>query len=355
MPTQEEGLNEPLDSPDDPSTLSAKARRRGIVGNLERHRKIIFMIQQRRCVPREDFLDELEVSLATFKRDLEYLRSRMRADIVYDRDAGGYRFDPKSANKKVELPGLWFSEKEATALVLMQHLLSNLDRGGLIGPHIDPLMDIVDGILGQSETTAKALRKRLKVFGMSARKTSLESFEEVGYALLSRQRIKIIHYSKSKDATTEREVSPQRLIYYRDNWYLDAWCHLRNDLRSFAVDGIKGVEAVDKKAEEISEKQLHEHFAESYGIFSGKATKTAKLKFTPQRARWVAGETWHGQQVGTFQPDGSYILEFGYHEDAELVMDILKHGPEVEVLGPPELRKHVAQALQATLGKYQNR
>jgi len=353
MPTQEAGLNEPLDSPDDPSTLSSKARRRGTVGNLERHRKIIFMIQQRRCVPRQDFLDELEVSLATFKRDLEYLRSRMRADIVYDRDAGGYRFDPKSANKKVELPGLWFSEKEATALVLMQHLLSNLDRGGLIGPHIDPLMDIVDGILGQSETTAKALRKRLKVFGMSARKTSLESFEEVGYALLSRQRIKIIHYSKSKDATTEREVSPQRLIYYRDNWYLDAWCHLRNDLRSFAVDGIKSVEAVDKKAEEISEKQLHEHFAESYGIFSGKATKTAKLKFTPQRARWVAGETWHGQQVGTFQPDGSYILEFGYHEDAELVMDILKHGPEVEVLEPLELKKSVRTALMSTLKLYQ--
>jgi len=353
MANTEEAPIAPIDNQEDPSTLSSEARRRGTVGNLERHRKIIFMIQQRRCVPRQDFLDELEVSLATFKRDLEYLRSRMRADIVYDRDAGGYRFDLKSANKKVELPGLWFSEKEATALVLMQHLLANLDRGGLIGPHIDPLMDIVDGILGQSETTAKALRKRLKVFGMSARKTSLESFEEVGYALLNRKRIKITHYSKSKDATTVREVSPQRLIYYRDNWYLDAWCHLRNGLRSFAVDGIKSVEEVDKRAEEISEKDLQEHFAESYGIFSGKATKQAKLRFTPQRARWVAGETWHGQQVGTFEPDGSYVLEFGYNEDAELVMDILKHGAEVEVLAPVELRKHVQQALKATLSQYQ--
>jgi predicted DNA-binding transcriptional regulator YafY len=336
------------------STLIPKRRRRGRMGDMERLHKIKYMIQSRGSVPMQDFLQELEISKATFKRDLEYLRSRMNAEIVYDRDSGGYRFDQQQIGKKVELPGLWFSEKEATALVLMQHLLSNLDRGGLIGPHIDPLMNIVDGILGQSETGAKALRKRLKVFGMSARKSSLDNFEDIGHALLERRRIRITHYSKSKDETTEREVSPQSMIYYRDNWYLDAWCHLRNDLRSFAVDGIRKVDLTDKKAQEVPEAQLKEHFSESYGIFSGKATKRAKLRFTAQRARWVAGETWHGKQVGTFLSDGSYVLEFDYDKDPELIMDILKHGSEVEVLEPAELRKHVQQALQATISKYQN-
>lgn len=322
------------------------------MSEAERHRKILYMIQRQGCVPRTDFLHALEVSPATFKRDLEYLRSRMRADIIYDRDTGGYRFDPKTKGKKVELPGLWFSEKEATALVLMQHLLSNLDRSGLIGSHIDPLMDIIDGILGQSETSAKALRKRLKVFGMAARKASLENFEDVGFALLNRKRIKIGYHSKGRDETTIREVSPQRMIYYRDNWYLDAWCHLRNDLRSFAIDGIRAVQLLDKKAEEIPEKQLHENFAESYGIFSGRATKRAKLKFTPERARWVSGETWHGQQIGKFEPDGSYVLEFDYNNDTELVMDILKHGAGVEVLAPEELKRHVKKALSDALAHY---
>lgn len=322
------------------------------MGDMERLHKIKYMIQARRCVPLQDFLSELEISRATFKRDLEYLRNRMNAEIIYDRDAGGYKFDPKFVNKKFELPGLWFSEKEATALVLMQHLLSNLDRGGLIGPHIDPLMDIIDGILGQSETGAKALRKRLKVFGIAARKSSLENFEEIGHALLNRQRLNITYYAKGKDETTDREVSPQRLIYYRDNWYLDAWCHLRGDLRSFAIDGIKKVVPVSKRAEEVPEKQLHDTFAESYGIFSGKATKRAKLKFTPARARWVAGETWHGQQVSSFEKDGSYILEVPYDKDPELIMDILKHGAAVEVLAPAELKKHVQQTLDAALKQY---
>lgn len=322
------------------------------MGDLERLYKIKYMIQARECVPLKDFLDELEISKATFKRDLEYLRSRMNASIVYDRFHGGYRFDGQSVGEKIELPGLWFSEKEATALVLMQYLLSRLDKGGLIEPHIQPLTTIIDGILGQSNTPAKELRKRLKVFGMSARKSSIESFEEIGSALLKRKRIEITYYARGTDKTTEREISPQRLIFYRDNWYLDAYCHLRKDLRSFALDGIRKVVISNTKADEISDKQLQEHFAESYGIFSGKANQRAKLKFTAEKARWVSGETWHGQQVSSFDKDGNYLLEFDYNQDPELIMDILKYGSGVEVLAPPSLRKRVKEELSSALRNY---
>jgi len=322
------------------------------MSDLERLHRIKYMIQARKCVPIQDFLEELEISKATFKRDLEYLRDRMNASIVFDRSEGGYKFDKPNAGEKVELPGLWFSEKEATALVLMQHLLDNLDQGGLISSHIDPLVEIIDGILGQSEVSAKELRKRIKVFGMSARKNSLENFEEVGNALLKRQRIQLEYYSKGKDETTNREVSPQRLIFYRDNWYLDAYCHLRKGLRSFALDGVKKAELLNKKTEEVSEKELQENFAESYGIFSGKATQRAKLRFTPERARWVAGETWHGQQVSSFDKEGNYILEFDYNQDPELVMEILRHGSGVEVIAPASLKKRVKDEVTKTLALY---
>lgn len=316
------------------------------MSDLERLHRIKYMIQARKCVPIQDFLDELEISKATFKRDLEYLRDRMNAAIVFDRADGGYRFDKPNLGEKIELPGLWFSEKEATALVLMQHLLDNLDQGGLISPHIEPLSEIINGILGQSEVSTKELRKRIKVFGMSARKNSLENFEEVGNALLKRQRLQIEYYSKGNNETTNREVSPQRLIFYRDNWYLDAYCHMRKGLRSFALDGIRKAELLNKKSDEVSEKELHENFAESYGIFSGKATQRAKLKFTPEKARWVAGETWHGQQIASYDKDGYYILEFDYNQDPELVMEILKHGDGVEVLAPASLRKKVKNELE---------
>jgi predicted DNA-binding transcriptional regulator YafY len=324
------------------------------MSDMERLHRIKYMIQQRKCVPREDFLSELEISPATFKRDLEYLRSRMQASIVYDRFMGGYKFENSASEERIEMPGLWFSEKEATALVLMQHLLSSLDQGGLIGPHIEPLTAIIDGILGQSETSAKELRKRIKVIGMGSRKNSIENFSEIGAALLKRNRLEITYYSKGKDENTDREISPQRLIYYRENWYLDAYCHKRNDLRSFAVDGIRKATLSNKKAEEISDKQCQEHFAESYGIFSGKATQRAKLRFTPEHARWVSGEHWHGQQVGSFDKEGYYNLEFDYNQDPELVMDILKHGSGVEVISPASLKNKVKAELRTAFNKYES-
>ena len=322
------------------------------MSDMERLHRIKYMIQSRGCVPIEDFMTSLEISRATFKRDLDYLRDRMNAPIVYDRSIGGYRFDKPNAGDKIELPGLWFSEKEATALVLMQHLLANLDTSGLLSPHIAPLMDIVDGILGQSEVSAKELRKRIKVFGMSARKNVLENFEEVGVSLLKRQRLQLSYYSKGKNELTERAVSPQRLIFYRDNWYLDAYCHFRKGLRSFAMDGIRTAHVLEDKATEVPEKELHENFAESYGIFSGKATQRAKLRFTPEKARWVSAETWHGQQVSSFDKDGNYTLEFDYNQDPELVMEIMKHGDGVEVMGPASLKSKVRAELEKALKKY---
>ena len=106
------------------------------------------------------------------------------------------------------------------------------------------------------------------------------------------------------------------------------------------------------KAQEVSEKECQEHFAQSYGIFSGKATQRAKLRFTPEHARWVSGEHWHGQQVGSFDKEGYYNLEFDFNQDPELIMDILKHGSGVEVIGPATLKNKVKAELKKALDAY---
>ena len=322
------------------------------MSDMERLFKIRSMIIRQGYVPKQDFLDKLEISTSTFKRDLEYLRDRMNSPIVFDRYHGGYGFEKGASDPLKEMPGLWFSQSEATALALMEHLLSSLDKSGLLGPHIEPLRKVIDGIL-EPDTPSKELRKRIKVLGMFNRQSSMDCFGDVGNALLKRQRIKMSYYSKGKDETTTREVSAQRLIFYRDNWYLDAYCHLRNDLRSFAVDGIQSVEILEKsKAIEVSASDLQEFFTESYGIFSGKAKQKAKLKFSPKRSRWVSTENWHPNQQGSSQADGSYILEFPFNQDLELLMDILKHGSEVEVLEPESLRLRVADEVKKNLALY---
>ena len=75
-------------------------------------------------------------------------------------------------------------------------------------------------------------------------------------------------------------------------------------------------------------------------------------RFTSERARWVGAEQWHPQQKGRFEKDGSYVLELPYADSRELVMDILRHGPEVEVLAPADLRREVKRQLEAAAANY---
>ncbi|MDP2788156.1 MAG: YafY family protein [Pseudomonadota bacterium] len=324
----------------------------------ERFHLIDMMLSSPGVATFERLQTRLGVSRATLKRDLEYLRNRLNAPIVWDRDTRGYRYGKDGdagagVGPQYELPGLWFSAEEIHALLTMQHLLANLDAGGLLGPHIQPLMARLTGLLGSGRHPAEEVRKRIKLIPLAARRVPLDQFAALGSALLRRKRLLIGYYAKSNDAVSEREVSPQRLVHYRENWYLDAWCHLRNGLRSFAVDGVRHAEILDKPAREVAEKSLDAMLGAGYGIFSGRKLTWAKLRFSPERARWVALEQWHPKQRGKLLKDGRYVLEMPYADERELVMDILRHVPEVEVLEPVELRAKVREKLRAGLARMQ--
>ncbi|MFZ5509844.1 MAG: helix-turn-helix transcriptional regulator [Pseudomonadota bacterium] len=320
----------------------------------ERFYRIDQLLNERKLVPFDTFLEKLEVSRATIKRDLEYMRNRLNAPIVWDREAGGYRFDqPRRGAAQYELPGLWFSAEEVHALLTMQHLLMNLDTGGLLGPHIQPLLSRLTALLGTADAPSDEVRKRIRILGMARRRVALDHFAVIGSALLRRKRLLISHYVRARDEALEREISPQRLVHYRDNWYLDAWCHLRNDLRSFAVDAIRRAEILEQPAKNVPEKTLDQVLGAGYGIFSGRRVSWARLRFTPERARWVSAEQWHPRQKGRFDKDGGYLLEIPYSDSRELVMDILRHGADVEVLAPAALRQEVAAALHAAAARYE--
>ncbi len=92
---------------------------------------------------------------------------------------------------------------------------------------------------------------------------------------------------------------------------------------------------------------------QGYGIFAGNQVKWARLRFSAERARWVARELWHPQQRVVEHKDGSLILEVPFTDIRELSMDILRQGRHVEVLEPQELRDEVHEELKRTLAIYE--
>jgi predicted DNA-binding transcriptional regulator YafY len=318
------------------------------MSQTDRLTRIRRLLDERRSVSRQLLLETLEVSPATLKRDLAFLRDNMNTPIVWDRELAGYRIDPRqTVGAQIEFPGMWFSDKEIHALLTMQHLLANLDPGGILAPHIAPLVERLNALMGAARHPAAEVRKRVLIVGIGKRSAKLTHFEAIGAALLQRKRLAIRYFARGKGEESERDISPQRLVHYRENWYLDAWCHLRSELRNFAVDSIRRVHLLKIPAHDIPDTRLDTILGPGYGIFAGTAVQTARLRFSPERARWVAAEHWHPDQRGEFDGDGHYLLEIPYADHRELLMDILKHGRHCEVLAPAGLRAVVAEEIAA--------
>ena len=318
----------------------------------ERFYKIEQLLHDRGTASFEQILAALEVSRATLKRDFQYLRDRLGAPIVYDREANGYRFDVRTGRApRFELPGLWFNASEIPALLMMQNLLAEV-QPGLLGPQIAPLQTRLKSLLGSRDDAPEEVARRIRIVHAAKRRTAPQFFEPIASALVKRQRLFLRHWNRGRNEETEREVSPQRLVFYRDNWYLDAWCHLRNEVRSFAVDAIRFATVLERKAKEVPAKHLDSMLGAGYGIFSGRDIQWAILRFDAAAARWVAAEQWHPQQRVSTDAEGRYLMELPYSNPTELLMDILRHGSDVEVLAPAALRKAVRDELSSALRYY---
>jgi predicted DNA-binding transcriptional regulator YafY len=323
------------------------------VDRTERFHHIDRILRTRRAASMNDLLTELEVSRATFKRDLEYLRDRMGAPIVWDTELRAYRYQEQTAERAFALPNLWFSAGEILALLSAEHLIEALEPGVLAGI-LGPFRQRLAGLISSSDTSVEEIKKRVLLLPMATRPVIPPHFALIAEAVLRRKRLMAQYRSRSEDALTERMLSPQRLVHYRDNWYLDAWCHLRRGLRTFALDRIQSTSLLDAKAKPVTEARLNKALASGYGIFSGAVQSRARLRFSAERARWVAHEIWHPHQRGRFDKEGRYVLEFPYSDARELIMDILRHGAEVEVLAPQKLRDAVHAELIRAQQCYSN-
>lgn len=298
----------------------------------------------------EDLMARIDCSKASVYRLIHVLENHLGAEIEHGEEPSGFRYRPDSNGRAFELPGLWFSAQELQALLVFHRLLEALEPG-LLTEHLAPIRKRLDELLQHKRLNLTEAGERIRILGMAARPAG-EWFHVLAGATLQRHRVCLRYHSRGKDQITERTVSPQRLTRYRDNWYLDAWDHLRKALRSFAVDRVKHATELEDRTEDIPERDLDEHFASAYGIFAGQANKTAILRFSAERARWVADERWHPEQVGQFLTDGRYELRIPYRDDRELVMDILRHGAEVEVVAPDALRADVTATLRHALTRY---
>ena len=317
------------------------------MSNAERLYKIERMIRQCGGASFDSLLQALEVSRSTLYRDLQYMKDRLGEPVVFDPEHKVYRVDGTDPDGRQALPGMWFNEPELYAMLLAHQLLLSIDAEVMLGRHLRPLVNRIESILAQSGGSPDALMRRIRIQTPVKRPVDAGHFETVITALLARKRIDLDYFTRSRNAPTHRQVSPQRLIHYRGTWYLDAWCHRADELRRFALDAFSRAHVVETAAQEVDLEAVAEQMDAGYGIMATRSLEWATLRVSAEVAMWISREQWHPMQRSRWLDDGIYELTLPYADQLELAMDVLRYHGKVRVVSPPELRERVREMARA--------
>ncbi len=303
-------------------------------------------------VPLPRLKDELACSRATLYRDIAFLRDALGAPVE---SAGGEQaaFSYASGEgERFELPGLWLTSEELAAILALNELIERADPGVLTGA-LAPFKSRIEHLMADRSRGHALPLDRIRVIPWGARRLDQHTFRMVAGAVLERRQLRFRYHARTTDSDSQRQVSPQRLTHYRDDWYLDASDHGRDALRSFAVDRVRDAHVSDAPARDIPREELDAALSSSYGIFAGPPKDWATVRFSAHAARWVADEHWHSEQRGTWLSDGRYELKLPYSSSRELLRDVLKYGADAEVVAPTALREEMKIQLQLAQGIYQ--
>lgn len=299
--------------------------------------------RHRRPVPISVITEKLECSMSTAKRAIRELRDLLHAPLEYDRRAHGYHY--VTDGDSFELPGLWFSREELRTLVAFQDMLKGVGPG-MLSDMLEPVIDRANLLLAINRPHNDPVERRFLFAGVQAKPIDSGVFTKVVGAMMKQHQLHIEYQGRHTGEDTCRDISPHRLLNYRSNWYLGAWCHLRDAMRTFALDRIKAAHRLETPAKEVDDETLSRVFDASYGIYSGEPTAWAVLCFGPAQAVWEAGAIWHRDQEARYLEDGRYELRIPFSSTNEIIHEILARIPDVEVVSPPELRALVQARLE---------
>lgn len=283
--------------------------------------------------------DQFEVSQATARRDIAYLRDRLLAPLEFNNAKNGFYY----TEEEFSLP---FTQSPKITLLLGMLNRFGREAGLSTLPELQQLEAKLSQIL--SADHAK-LVDSLYCEWIEVESIDTDVFATIVEAVVNRQAV-VIDYATASSEVSSRCIEPQRLCNYQGKWYLLAHCRLREGLRMFHIARIKTAELTKEKITFIPD--LNENYlAPSFGIFKGKTTETAEIEFTGTAAELVKHQHWHrDQQIS--KTDNGVLLKLPISDYREITMKILQYGSMVRVLSPERLRNRIAQEIRDMAGLY---
>ncbi|RLA95327.1 MAG: hypothetical protein DRG83_18755 [Deltaproteobacteria bacterium] len=159
-------------------------------------------------------------------------------------------------------------------------------------------------------------------------------------AIRERRSVDMTYYVRYSDKEAKRRVDPYGLLFSDGFWYLVGKCHLRDEVRVFALDAIHKIEKSIHTFQYPDNFNLEEFFSSSFGIYTGKKQKVI-VQFYEPVARHILRRNFHCSQRNEIQSDGSVISSFEVLGLEEIKRWLYKWIPDFRILEPESLTQEI--------------
>ena len=297
-----------------------------------------------------DLAEELECHPRTVYRDLEALQ--VAGFPIYNERVEGKHLWSLLDTVKHHIP-IPFNLTELMALYFSSDMMK-VFRGTVFYDSLESLFQKVKTTLPpESKKFIKNVEQTLHL-GMKPYK-QYSKFKEiinrVNDAAINKKSIEMVYYTMSRKKESKRKVDPYKIWFFNGTFYLIGHCHVRDEVRIFALDRIKMLHQT-KDAFEIPEDfSLDEFVGPSFGVFQGEPIKI-KIWFSPDVAGYIKEKIWHESQKVEQQRDGSIIFEAEVAGTEEIKFWIMSWGAKAEVLEPESLRDEIREEAEVILERY---
>jgi proteasome accessory factor B len=288
---------------------------------------------------------QLEVSTKSVHRDLEFMRDRLELPIAYD----GSRFGFFYTQPVRAFPTLQITEGEILALVVAEKALQQYRGTCFERPLLSALKKMEQSL---PDTVSLSLDDVAQTISFRTRAEpilDLKIFDTLAKATVAHRQLELAYRKPGQRRIQKRLVDPYHLANINGEWFLFAFDHLRNDLRTFVPARIKGIRQTGKTFERRAAFSLEKRLRGSFGVQSGHGDFDVVIRFHERVADYIREKKWHdSQQLRELKP-GGVEMRLRLSSLAEVARWVLSWGGDAVVIRPPELFELVKQAAQKVL------
>lgn len=287
--------------------------------------------------------EKFEITRKTAQRDIEFMRDRLNAPLVYLPERRGFAYEDNT----FELSGFWLEEEALTSLLLAYRLASAVPDIVIKTSLRSFLEQLLKKISYSNTISIKDLNSKVSVSNIEYSKTSEKIYHAMLQTLLAGKPVQIEYHSPHNSETTTRDILPLHLLHYMGTWHIIAHCALKDELRDFVLSRIKTITPCSARiASRFTSEQVRQYIRKTFGIFHGKETKEVCLCFSKDASMWISEQVWHPTQKTSIRKDGRLCLTIPVSDYREIKREILKHGAQVEVLSPKALRNEIKNEIE---------